>query len=127
MIRKFITYYKPHILLFILDMFCAITSSAMAIFIPFLARTLIGDYLPSKNVENIIMALALMLGIYMAKSALTYVRVKWGHILGARMEADMRRDLFAHIQKLSFSYFDRVKTGHLMSRISNDLNVIAEV
>ncbi len=127
MIRKFISYYKPHIHLFILDMICAITASALAIIFPFLVRTLIGDYLPSKNVEKITMALALMLGIYIVKSFLTYIRVKWGHILGVRIEADMRRDLFSHIQKLSFSYFDSVKTGHLMSRISNDLNVIAEV
>jgi ATP-binding cassette subfamily B protein len=68
-----------------------------------------------------------MLSIYILKAFLTYIRVKWGHILGVRIEADMRKDLFAHIQKLSFSYFDRVKTGHLMSRISNDLSVIAEV
>jgi ATP-binding cassette, subfamily B, bacterial len=127
MIKKFMSYYKPHRHLFILDMFCAITASALAIGFPFLTRTLIGDYLPSKNVKNITYALALMLGIYIAKSSLTYIRVKWGHILGVRIEADMRRDLFAHIQKLSFSYFDGVKTGHLMSRISNDLNVIAEV
>ena len=108
-------------------MFCAVTASALAIGFPFITRTLIGDYLPSKNVNNIVMALSLMLGIYVSKSILTYIRVKWGHILGVRIEADMRRDLFSHIQKLSFSYFDSVKTGHLMSRISNDLNVIAEV
>lgn len=127
MIRKFIKYYKPHKHLFILDMFCAITASALAIGFPFLTRTLIGEYLPSANIKNIITALVLMLGIYISKSVLTYIRVKWGHILGVRIEADMRRDLFAHIQKLSFSYFDKVKTGHLMSRISNDLNIIAEV
>lgn len=127
MIKKFITYYKPHLNLFILDMFCAITASALTIAFPFITRILIGDYLPSKNMTKIIVALAWMLGIYIAKSSLAYIRVKWGHIMGVRIEADMRRDLFAHIQKLSFSYFDRVKTGHLMSRISNDLNVIAEV
>jgi len=127
MIKKFITYYKPHLNLFILDMFCAVTASALTIAFPFITRILIGDYLPSKNIEKITMALAWMLGIYIAKSTLTYIRVKWGHVMGVRIEADMRRDLFAHIQKLSFSYFDRVKTGHLMSRISNDLNVIAEV
>jgi ATP-binding cassette subfamily B protein len=108
-------------------MFCAISASALAIVFPFLTRTLMGEYLPEKNIQKIISALSLMLGIYAAKSILTYIRVKWGHILGVRIEADMRRDLFAHIQKLSFSYFDSVKTGHLMSRISNDLNVIAEV
>lgn len=127
MLKKMLTYYKPHINLFILDMFCAVTASALTIAFPFITRFLIGDYLPSKDVRKIIMALSWMFGIYVAKSVLTYIRVKWGHIMGVRIEADMRRDLFAHIQKLSFSYFDRVKTGHLMSRISNDLNIIAEV
>ncbi len=127
MIRKFSSYYKPHIRLFILDMFCAVSASTLAIRFPFITRTLIGEYRPGKNIRSILIALSLMLGIYIAKSFLTYIRVKWGHILGVRIEADMRRDLFAHIQKLSFSYFDTVKTGHLMSRISNDLNVIAEV
>lgn len=127
MIKKFISYYKPHLKLFILDMFCAIIASALTIAFPFITRILIGDYLPNKNIEMIVLALSVMLAIYIAKSSLTYIRVKWGHIMGVRIEADMRRDLFAHIQKLSFSYFDRVKTGHLMSRISNDLNVIAEV
>jgi ATP-binding cassette subfamily B protein len=127
MIKNFIRYYKPHIHLFILDMICAVTASALIIGLPFLTRQLIGEILPSGDMEMVTITLAIMLGIYLSKSILTYIRVKWGHILGVRMEADMRRDIFAHIQKLSFSYFDRVKTGHLMSRISNDLSIIAEV
>jgi len=127
MFRKFISYYKSHRALFILDMSCAVVASVLAILIPVLTRSLIGKYLPSGNSRKIIITLILMMGIYIIKTILTFIRVKWGHILGVRMEADMRRDLFSHIQKLSFSYFDRVKTGHLMSRISNDLSVIAEV
>jgi len=127
MIRKFITYYKPHKSLFILDMICAVTASGLAVLFPFLTRTLLGKALPSENVSWIYKLLTLMFCIYIIKSILMYIRVKWGHILGVRIEADMREDLFSHIQKLSFSYFDRVKTGHLMSRISNDLSVIAEV
>ncbi|MDA3957362.1 ABC transporter ATP-binding protein [Oceanispirochaeta sp.] len=127
MIKKFIAYYRPHNKLFILDMFCAVSASVLAIFFPFLTRSLLATSLPSKNILLIRNTLILMLSIYILKAFLTYIRVKWGHILGVRIEADMRKDLFAHIQKLSFSYFDRVKTGHLMSRISNDLSVIAEV
>ncbi len=70
---------------------------------------------------------ALMVGIYLAKMVFEFIRMKWGHILGVRMEYDMREDIFRHIQKLSFNYFDNTKTGHIMSRISNDLNTIAEV
>ena len=127
MFRKFISYYKSHRALFILDMSCAVVASVLAILIPVLTRSLIGKYLLSGNSRKIVITLILMMGIYIIKTILTFIRVKWGHILGVRMEADMRRDLFSHIQKLSFSYFDRVKTGHLMSRISNDLSVIAEV
>ncbi len=127
MIKKFISYYKPHRGLFFLDMFCAVTASALAILFPFFTRSLIGEYLPEGNIGKIVIVLAVMMTIYIVKTILTYIRVKWGHILGVRIEADMRRDLFSHIQKLSFSYFDTVKTGHLMSRISNDLNVISEV
>ena len=127
MIRKFISYYKSHRSLFVLDMSCAVIASVLAILIPVLTRSLLGKYLPRGNSRGIITTLILMMGIYIIKTFLTFIRVKWGHILGVRMEADMRRDLFSHIQKLSFSYFDRVKTGHLMSRISNDLSVIAEV
>ncbi|MBI9102074.1 MAG: ABC transporter ATP-binding protein [Spirochaetales bacterium] len=127
MLRQFIRYYIPHRRLFALDMSCAVTASFLSILFPFLTRTLISEYLPSGNIRRIIITLAFMLGIYATQSFLTYIRVKWGHVLGVRMEADMRRDLFGHIQKLSFSYFDQVKTGHLMSRISNDLNVISEM
>ncbi|MCK5197437.1 MAG: ABC transporter ATP-binding protein, partial [Spirochaetales bacterium] len=118
MFRKFISYYKSHRTLFILDMSCAVVTSVLAILIPVLTRSLIGKYLLSGNSRKIVITLILMMGIYIIKTILTFIRVKWGHILGVRMEADMRRDLFSHIQKLSFSYFDRVKTGHLMSRIS---------
>ncbi len=61
------------------------------------------------------------------KTIFQYIRMRWGHVLGVRMEFDMRADIFQHLQKLSFTYYDNVKTGHIMSRISNDLNTIAEV
>ncbi len=127
MLKRFISYYRPHLFLFVLDMTCAVLASALAIIFPFITRALLNSFLPAGNLNMIYTLLGVMLAIYAVKSFLTYIRVKWGHILGVRIEADMRRDLFGHIQKLSFSYFDRVKTGHLMSRISNDLNVIAEV
>ena len=74
----------------------------------------------------IFITIVLMVFVVLLNCMLEYVRIRWGHILGVRVEADMRADFFAHIQKLSFNYFDKVKTGHLMSRISNDLNLIAE-
>ncbi|MBN1525386.1 MAG: ABC transporter ATP-binding protein [Spirochaetales bacterium] len=127
MVRRFLKYYKPHLFLFILDLAAAVGSSFLAILIPYLTRDLLRTYIPQQNFDMILIVLGIILGIYCVKTYLTYVRVKWGHILGLRMEYDMRDDLFQHIQKLSFSYFDNVKTGHIMSRISSDLNMIAEI
>jgi len=127
MLRRFLRYYRPHRTLFILDMAVATAMSAVTVFFPYLTRTLLKSYIPRQNIRMIAVSLALMAGIYTASLICNYIRIKWGHILGVRMEADMRRDIFRHIQKLSFTYFDNTKTGHIMSRISNDLDMIAEV
>jgi ATP-binding cassette subfamily B protein len=127
MFKRFISYYGPHKRLFILDMSVASAASLLAVLFPSLTRELLKTYIPESNLRMIIITLLIMLGIYSAKAFATYIRIKWGHILGVRMEADMRNDLFNHLQKLSFTYYDNVKTGHLMSRITNDLNLIAEV
>ncbi|MHC5090044.1 MAG: ABC transporter ATP-binding protein [Planctomycetota bacterium] len=95
--------------------------------IPAVTRRLLDECIPNDDLAGIIQNLGLMLILIIVTTLMSYTRVKWGHILGVRMEFDMRAEFFSHIQKLSFNYFDNVKTGHLMSRISNDLNQIAEV
>ncbi|MDO9576804.1 MAG: ABC transporter ATP-binding protein, partial [Candidatus Cloacimonadales bacterium] len=127
MIKRFIKYYRPHRFLFILDMVVAFLSSILVVFTPMLTRTLLKVQIPNKDLKGIITILAIMAGIIIFKSIFTYIRIRWGHVMGVRMESDMRSDVFAHLQKLSFNYFDNTKTGHIMSRISNDLNMIAEV
>ncbi len=127
MLKRFLKYYIPHKFLFILDMSVALLSAGITIFLPFLTRSLLKTWIPQQNARMIIQILCIMFGIMIFKTIFAKIRIKWGHILGVRMEYDMREDFFGHIQKLSFSYFDNVKTGHLMSRISNDLNMIAEV
>ncbi len=127
MIRKFITYYRPHRGLFLLDMLVATAASLLAIVFPYLTRNLLRSYIPDNNMHMVFWVLALMAAIYLVMLIFNYIRIRWGHILGVRMEADMRKELFRHVQKLSFTYFDNTKTGHIMSRISNDLNMIAEV
>ncbi len=127
MLKRFVKYYRPHIRLLALTMFVAVAGSACKLFIPAFARTILNTHLPNENMSAVRIYLAVMLALIALTSVLSYIRVKWGHILGVRMEYDMRTDLFSHIQKLSFNYFDNVKTGHIMSRISNDLNTIAEV
>lgn len=127
LINRFTAYYKPHLPLFVLDMSAAVLMASLSIFFPYLTRSLLKTYIPDKNLQAIAWSLTAMAMIYVFTLGMNYIRMKWGHILGVRIEADMRRDFFRHIQKLSFNYFDNVKTGHIMSRISNDLNMIAEV
>jgi len=94
---------------------------------PSVVRLMIDDILPSKNLNSIIMTGVGLLVLYIASAALQYIVDYWGHVLGTRIEYDMRKDLFNHTQKLSFNYFDNTKTGHIMSRIVNDLNEISEL
>ncbi len=127
MLKRFLRYYIPHKWLFILDMSVALLSAGMTILIPTFTRNLLKTHIPEQNYSTITIILLIMFCIIVFKTIFTKIRIKWGHILGVRMEFDMREHFFRHIQKLSFSYFDNTKTGHLMSRISNDLNMIAEV
>jgi len=108
-------------------MFAAVIASITSIIIPFIIRDILKTDLPSHNSDLIIKKLALSFFLIIITMICSYIRLYWGHVLGVRMEYDMRAEFFRHIQKLSFSYFDNVKTGHIMSRIANDLNYIAEI
>ena len=92
-----------------------------------ITHRLLSVYVPNRNMRAVILALVLLLCIYLMISFFNFIRIKWGHILGVRMEYDMRSDLFRHLQKLSFSWYDNTKTGHIMSRITGDLENIAEI
>jgi len=127
MIKRFIRYYRPHSRLFGLDMTMSVLGAVLAILLPWLTRMLLKDYIPDDDLRMICIIIGVMVLLICFHCVVEFIRIKWGHILGVRVETDMRSDFFSHIQKLSFNYFDRVKTGHLMSRISNDLNLIAEV
>lgn len=127
LLKRFIRYYGPHKKLLIIDIVAAALSSALAVVFPLITRNLLSLHIPNRDFRLIGVSLLLLLAVYLGRMCFDYVRIRWGHILGVRMEADMRRDIFRHIQKLSFSYFDNTKTGHIMSRISNDLNLISEV
>ncbi len=127
MLKRFIKYYKPHRGLFCLTMAAAVVGAGLTVLIPAVTRRLLDVYIPNEDLAGIIQNLLWMLTLIVITTTMSYIRVKWGHILGVRMEFDMRAEFFGHIQKLSFNYFDNVKTGHLMSRIAGDLNQIAEV
>ena len=125
--RRFFSYYKPHMALFVLDMSVAVISSFLSVIFPLLTNYLLDGPVADGNVRLMIIVFSVMLAVYVFQAVSTYIRICWGHILGVRIENEMRQDLFNHLQLLSFSYFDRTKTGTIMSRITNDLFQIAEI
>ena len=124
---RFLSYYGPYKGWFFLDMAMATLSSVLSIISPLLVRKVLALIGVEGALSTIVILLSAVLAFYALGSLFSYIRIKWGHCLGVWIENDMRRDLFNHLQKLSFSYFDRHKTGDIMSRISNDLFNIAEV
>ena len=127
MIRRFIAFYRPYKALFALDIITAVLYSGVALCVPLLVRNMLKYDLPARDLPHIALTLGLVLVLITLMSIARYINTKWGHVLGTRIETDMRRDLFGHLQKLSFSYFDSTKTGHIISRIANDLFNIAEL
>ncbi|WP_426348160.1 ABC transporter ATP-binding protein [Alloiococcus sp. CFN-8] len=126
-LKKFISYYKPHKKLFFIDMLSAFTVALCDLFYPMIARNIINDYVPNKNLRLLLVWVVVLFFIYVLKSALSWVIQYYGHIVGVRMQGDMRRDVFKRLQKLPFSFFDENKTGSIMSRIINDLMDISEL
>ena len=127
MIRKFAKYYKPHLRLFILDMVCAFIVACCDLFYPVIAKNIINDYVPNQNIRLFIVWAIVLFCIYVLKAILNYIIQYWGHIVGVRIQGDMRRELFRHLQKLPFSFFDENKTGVIMSRMINDLFEVSEL
>lgn len=127
MIRQFFAYYRPYKGLFYLDFGCAVIVGILELGFPLAINQFVDNLLPSKNWPLIILATIILLGIYALNTGLQYVVTYWGHMLGINIETDMRTKLFDHIQKLSFRYFDNNKTGHLIARITTDLQDIGEL
>lgn len=127
LVKKFVKYYKPHKGLFFLDMACALGIASLDLIFPIFSRTLINDFIPDRNLRAIIIASLVMFVLYILKGVFYYIVNYWGHVLGVRMEYDMRKKLFEHFQIMDVSFFDNRRTGKLMSRIVNDLNLIAEL
>ncbi|MBU3204181.1 ABC transporter ATP-binding protein [Clostridium algidicarnis] len=127
MLRRFFSYYKPYKKLFLLDFSCAISASLLELMFPLVVNELIDNLLPSGNWKLIVWGAFGLFGIYLCSSVLEYVVTYWGHRLGINIETDMRKKLFDHVQKLSFSFFDNNKTGDLVSRMTNDLMDLGEI
>jgi len=127
MIRRFFSYYKPHKKLFLIDFASAIIVAILELAFPLAVQWFIDSLLPTNNWSMIVSVSAGLLTFYIMSTFLQYIVNYWGHMLGINIETDMRKQLFVHVQKQSFRFFDNTKTGHIMSRISNDLFDIGEL
>ena len=126
-LKTFVHYYPKHKKLLVLDMIFVVLTPVFSTALPVIVYNAFQTYLPQKNIRMLICCLLGILCLTVFNIISNYIKTRFGHTLGVRMEADMRTDLFTHLQKLSFSYFDKTKTGHIMSKITNDLTMIAEV
>lgn len=126
-LQVFISYFKPHYKLFILDLSCALIASLIDLAFPLVARRAMYDMLPGKEYHTFFTVMIIVALAFLIRVAMNYTITYWGHMFGVRVEADLRDDLFSHIQTLDFKFFDKNKTGQLMNRMTGDLFEITEL
>lgn len=127
MLRRFFSYYAPYKGLFFLDFGCAILAGLLELSFPMAVKLFIDKLLPNQDWVMIVWAAAGLLLIYLLNTVLMAIVNYWGHALGVGIETDMRRQAFNHLQKLSFSYYDNIKTGHIITHVTKDLEEVGEV
>ena len=127
LMRIFLSYFRPHLGLFTLDMACALLISLIDLTFPYVSRMWLYELIPESKYQAFFVVIALLLGAYLIRSCLQYVVCYWGHTFGVLVEADIRKDLFSHLQTLSFGFYDKNRTGHLMSRMTAELFDITEL
>ena len=123
----FLSYFRPHKGLFLLDMACALCIALIDLAFPYVSRMCMYDLIPENRYQAFFAVIAILLAAYVLRSILQYVVTYWGHTFGVLVEADIRRDLFSHLQTLSFGFYDKNRTGHLMSRMTAELFEITEL
>lgn len=127
MLKRFFSYYRPYKSLFLLDFCCAILAGILELAFPIAVNQVIDTIMPQNNFRYVILASIGLFAFYIINTVLQYIVVYYGHKLGVNIETDMRRELFGHLQKQSFEYYDNQKTGKLISRLTTDLFEISEV
>ena len=126
-LRIFLSYFKPHRRLFALDMTCAFLIALIDLAFPLVSRQAMYTWLPEKQFRVFFIVMAAVVAAYVLRSGLYFVVAYWGHTFGIRVEADIRRDLYHHMQELGFDFYDRNRTGQLMSRLTSDLFELTEL
>ena len=127
MLKRFISYYKPYKKLLILDMIAALLISVTGMVYPIITRTMLNDYFPNGLYKKIVIAGCIVLALYIIRMFLRYFVQYYGHVIGVKMQSQMRKDLFAHLQKLPYSFYDNNETGRIMTRITSDLFEVCEL
>ena len=127
MLKRFLSYYQPHKKLLVLDMLAALLISLTGMVYPIITRTMLNDFIPNKLYSSIIIAGCVVLGLYVLRMFLRYFVQYYGHVIGVRMQSQMRRDLFGHLEKLPFRFYDNNETGRIMTRITSDLFEVCEL
>ena len=127
LLRIFVSYFRPHMGLFLLDMTCALMISLIDLSFPYVSRICMYELIPQSRFRAFAAVVGALLAAYLLRSVFQYIVTYWGHTFGVRVEADIRQDLFTHLQTLPFSFYDKNRTGHLMSRITAELFDITEL
>ena len=127
MFKRFLSYYKPHKKLFVLDMLASLSVALLGILYPIVTRTMLNDLIPNRQYSMIIIAGVSLFVLYFIRMLLNYFIQYQGHMMGVRMQGQMRSEMFSHLEKLPFSFYDNNETGKIMSRMTSDLNDIAEL
>ncbi|MBQ4351677.1 MAG: ABC transporter ATP-binding protein [Clostridia bacterium] len=127
MLKRFIAYYKPHKIMFALDMLASLLVSVIAIVYPVVTRQMLNDLIPNRKYRLIIVFGLVLLGLYFVRMLLNFFIQYQGHMVGVHMQAQMRRDMFNHLEKLPYSFYDNHETGKIMARMTNDLMDISEL
>ena len=127
MLKRFISYYKPHKKMLALDMASAMLISLIGMVYPIVTNKMLNVYIPQKMYKTIVISGAVVLALYVVRMLLNYFVQYYGHVIGVKMQSQMRKDLFSHLQKLPFTFYDNNETGRIMTRITSDLFEVCEL
>ena len=127
MLKRFVSYYRPHWKMLTLDLLASLLISVIGMVYPIVTNKMLNIYIPEKMYSTIVVAGLIVLGLYVLRMLLRYFVQYYGHLIGVRMQSQMRLDLFAHLEKLPFSFYDNNETGRIMTRITSDLFEVCEL
>ena len=127
LLKRFIVYYKPHKKIFILDMTASFLVALIGMGYPIITRYMLNDFIPNKKINLVIICALSLFAVYVIRMLLRYFIQYYGHIMGVRMQAAMRSDMFNKLERLPYTYYDEHQTGKIMSRMTNDLFDISEL